>query len=79
MMVMIFNSIGTTINEHCCPHWQEWLQVLVLLSAGYRHGRHDERLPAVGQRWGHHSAQGTSHAVPQQPLLRLPQVQEYTL
>lgn len=65
-------------NERCFLHRQERLQVLVLLSSGYRHGGHDKRLPAVGQRWRHHPSPGSSHAFSQQPLLCLPQVQQYT-
>lgn len=53
---------------------QKWLQVPVLLGARHRHGGHDTRIPAVGQRRRDDPAPGTPHAVSQQPLLRLPQV-----
>lgn len=45
--VMIMLMIA--VIEHCSSYWQKWLQVLVLLSPGYWHGRYDKRLPAVGQ------------------------------
>ena len=53
---------------------QEWLQVPILFGPGHWHGRHDQRVPALGEWQGHHPPQGPSHAVPQQPVLSLPQV-----
>lgn len=54
--------------------FQKRLQVPVLFSPGHRDGGHDQRVPALGERQGHHPPQGPTHAVPQQLVLCLTQV-----
>lgn len=56
--------------------YQEWLQVLVLLSSRYRHGWHDARLPPLGQREGHDAPHGAGSSQPKQPLFSSAQVSD---
>lgn len=53
---------------------QERIQVPVLFGKSHRHGRHDEGLPALGQRAGNHAPHGPGAAQSQQPFLGLSQV-----
>lgn len=57
-----------------CFSLQKWLQVLVLLSSSYWHGRHDQRLPPLGQWEGHHAPHGPRPSQPEQPLFSSAQV-----
>ena len=58
----------------CVCVTQERVQVHVLLGACDWHGGYDPRVPALGEREGHHAATGARAAQSQQPLLRPTQV-----
>lgn len=53
---------------------QKWLQVPVLFGSSHRHGWHDQRLPPLGQRAGHHAPRGPRPSQPEQPLFSSAQV-----